>query len=198
MCTCVSAWVPHMQTCACGSQRKALDTLKQESQVVMSHQTWVLGTYLEPSGRAVCALIAELSLQPPFPSNKEKHFYREQTLASIAEGGLSKALVNCVLWNMSKAWPGILLYFHSWQWSWAMGKGAGYPWQTRASVVSPRLEEPVFLTGGMRPLRWISQAFWSWQCSSACLASATWFINQGLSQFSSKLFISPLSNPQGF
>lgn len=57
----------------------------------------MLGTYLEPSGRAVCALIAESSLQPPVPSDKEKHFYREQTPASIAEGGLSKALVNCVL-----------------------------------------------------------------------------------------------------
>lgn len=97
MCVCMSTTCVDMWTGACGSQRKASDFLKLESQVVMSHQTWVLGTYLEPSGRAVCALIAELSLQPPVPSNKEKHFYREQTLASIAEGGLSKALVNCVL-----------------------------------------------------------------------------------------------------
>lgn len=73
MCICMSTTYVDMCTGACGSQRKALDSLKLESEVVMSHQTWVLGTYLEPSGRAVCALIAELSLQPPVPPDKEKH-----------------------------------------------------------------------------------------------------------------------------
>lgn len=57
MCTCVSVYrYVHMSAGACKGQKKASNFLQLELWVVVSCLTWVMGTGLGSSVRAVCTL----------------------------------------------------------------------------------------------------------------------------------------------
>jgi hypothetical protein len=58
MCTCVCMCVCVCGRCVgtCGDQKRVLDLLELELQVVMNHPIWVLGTKLGSPGRAARAL----------------------------------------------------------------------------------------------------------------------------------------------
>ena len=59
VCICVSVGMVHISACACGSQKRApdtLDALNLELQVVVRSQVWVLGTKLRSFARAASAL----------------------------------------------------------------------------------------------------------------------------------------------
>lgn len=75
-----------MHTGPCGGQKKALGPLKLESQVVESHQTWVLGTYLKSSGRAVHALNYGAISSAPSSLHQRKDFYSEHMLVLVKVG----------------------------------------------------------------------------------------------------------------
>lgn len=82
--SCVFVCVCYMGAGACGGRKRMLYCLELESQVVVSCQMWVMGTDLEPFGRAVSAFSYQATA--PVPITKILMWLSSITKCELSHG----------------------------------------------------------------------------------------------------------------